>query len=87
MRKPRDKEDVMVVYFRAVDVSFTFTSGRSIFDLFYPYIVEVEMEDTIPFATYFVERLKQCGVKYVQGVPGDYNLELVSHFQGKEVDD
>jgi TPP-dependent 2-oxoacid decarboxylase len=36
------------------------------------------MEDTIPFATYFVERLKQCGVKYVQGVPGDYNLELVS---------
>jgi TPP-dependent 2-oxoacid decarboxylase len=37
------------------------------------------MEDTIPFATYFVERLKQCGVKYVQGVPGDYNLELVSH--------
>jgi TPP-dependent 2-oxoacid decarboxylase len=44
------------------------------------------MEDTIPFATYFVERLKQCGVKYVQGVPGDYNLELVSHFQGKEVD-
>ena len=36
------------------------------------------MEATIPFATYFVERLKQCGVKYVQGVPGDYNLELVS---------
>lgn len=33
---------------------------------------------SIPFATYVVERLKQCGVKYVQGVPGDYNLELVS---------
>ena len=43
------------------------------------------MEDTIPFATYFVERLKQCGVKYVQGVPGDYNLELVCPMQGKEV--
>jgi len=40
------------------------------------------MEDTIPFATYFVERLKQCGVKYVQGVPGDYNLELVSSHPG-----
>jgi pyruvate decarboxylase len=37
------------------------------------------MSEPIPFATYLVERLKQCGVKYVQGVPGDYNLELVSH--------
>lgn len=30
----------------------------------------------IDFASYFVERLKQCGVKAVFGVPGDYNLEL-----------
>jgi len=36
------------------------------------------MSDSIDFATYFVERIKQCGVKYVFGVPGDYNLELVS---------
>ena len=28
------------------------------------------MSDSIDFATYFVERLKQCGVKYVFGVPG-----------------
>lgn len=33
---------------------------------------------TIEFAQYVVERLKQCKVKYVFGVPGDFNLELVS---------
>jgi pyruvate decarboxylase len=31
----------------------------------------------IEFASYVVERLKQCGVKSVFGVPGDYNLELL----------
>jgi hypothetical protein len=39
-------------------------------------ITAFTMPDTIDFATYFVERLKQCGVRYVFGVPGDYNLEL-----------
>jgi len=32
---------------------------------------------SIEFAQYVVERLKQCQVKYVFGVPGDFNLELV----------
>ncbi len=40
--------------------------------------IDHRMSDSIDFATYFVERIKQCGVKYVFGVPGDYNLELVS---------
>lgn len=34
------------------------------------------MSTEVEFAKYFVERLKQCGVKAVFGVPGDYNLEL-----------
>lgn len=33
---------------------------------------------SIAFSEYIVERLKQCQVKYVFGVPGDFNLELVS---------
>ena len=28
------------------------------------------MTDTVEFASFFVERIKQCGVKYVFGVPG-----------------
>jgi pyruvate decarboxylase len=35
----------------------------------------------IDFATYVVERLKQCGVKSVFGVPGDYNLELLDYIE------
>jgi pyruvate decarboxylase len=36
---------------------------------------------SIEFATYVVERLKQCGVKSVFGVPGDYNLELLDYIE------
>jgi TPP-dependent 2-oxoacid decarboxylase len=34
------------------------------------------MSDQIEFMQYVVERLKQCGVKYVFGVPGDYSLTM-----------
>jgi pyruvate decarboxylase len=36
---------------------------------------------SIDFAQYLVERLKQCNVKYVFGVPGDYNLELLDFIE------
>jgi hypothetical protein len=39
---------------------------------------------SIEFAQYLVERLKQCGVKYVFGVPGDYNLELLDYIERDE---
>ena len=39
------------------------------------------MPDRIEFATYVVERLKQCGVRYVYGVPGDYNLDLLDYIE------
>jgi pyruvate decarboxylase len=35
----------------------------------------------IEFAQYVVERLKQCGIRYVFGVPGDYNLELLDYVE------
>lgn len=35
----------------------------------------------IPFTQYLVERLKQCGVRSVFGVPGDYNLELLDYIE------
>ncbi|TXT07242.1 hypothetical protein VHUM_03412 [Vanrija humicola] len=39
------------------------------------------MTDTIEFASYIVERLKQTGVKQVFGVPGDYNLEFLDYIE------
>jgi pyruvate decarboxylase len=36
---------------------------------------------SIEFAQYVVERLKQCGIRYVFGVPGDYNLELLDYVE------
>ncbi|KAK4685979.1 pyruvate decarboxylase, partial [Tremellales sp. Uapishka_1] len=40
----------------------------------------------IEFATYVVERLKQCGVKQVFGVPGDYSLAFLDYFENdKEI--
>jgi pyruvate decarboxylase len=39
------------------------------------------MSSEIPFTQYLVERLKQCGVKSVFGVPGDYNLELLDYIE------
>ncbi|KAK1921586.1 thiamine diphosphate-binding protein [Papiliotrema laurentii] len=36
---------------------------------------------SIEFAQYVVERLKQCHVKYVFGVPGDFNLELLDYIE------
>ncbi|WVF69780.1 hypothetical protein IAT40_004559 [Kwoniella sp. CBS 6097] len=39
------------------------------------------MSDTIEFAQYVIERLKQCGVKQVFGVPGDFTLELLDYFE------
>ncbi|KAL7420001.1 hypothetical protein Q5752_004964 [Cryptotrichosporon argae] len=36
----------------------------------------------IELATYIVERLKQCGVKQVFGVPGDYNLAFLDYIEG-----
>jgi hypothetical protein len=36
---------------------------------------------SIDFAQYVVERLKQCGIRYVFGVPGDYNLELLDYVE------
>ncbi|KAI9636386.1 thiamine diphosphate-binding protein [Dioszegia hungarica] len=37
--------------------------------------------EEIPFTQYLAERLKQCGVKSVFGVPGDYNLELLDYIE------
>ncbi|WVR04642.1 hypothetical protein IAU60_001653 [Kwoniella sp. DSM 27419] len=37
--------------------------------------------DTIAFAQYVVERLKQCGVKIVFGLPGDFNLEFLDYIE------
>ncbi|ORX33900.1 Thiamin diphosphate-binding protein [Kockovaella imperatae] len=42
------------------------------------------MPSQIEFATYVVQRLKQCGIKQVFGVPGDYNLELLDYFEKEE---
>lgn len=36
------------------------------------------------FAQYMVERLKQCGAKYVFGVPGDFNLEMLDYIERDE---
>jgi hypothetical protein len=36
-----------------------------------------DMSDSIPFMQFVCERLKQCNVKYIYGVPGDYNLEAL----------
>ena len=39
------------------------------------------MSSTVDFAQYVVERIKQCGVKYVFGVPGDYSLSLLDYIE------
>ncbi|WWD21511.1 hypothetical protein CI109_105997 [Kwoniella shandongensis] len=39
------------------------------------------MSEQVEFATYVVERLKQCGVKQIFGVPGDFNLELLDYVE------
>ncbi|EIW71256.1 hypothetical protein TREMEDRAFT_71102 [Tremella mesenterica DSM 1558] len=35
----------------------------------------------IEFAVFVTERLKQCGVKSIFGLPGDYNLELLDYIE------
>ena len=39
------------------------------------------MSSSVEFVIYLLERLKQCGVRNIFGVPGDYNLDLLDYIE------
>ncbi|MCJ1328972.1 hypothetical protein MMC10_005649 [Thelotrema lepadinum] len=43
------------------------------------------MLSTVTVAQYLFTRLRQCGVKSVHGVPGDYNLTLLDHLAHQDL--